>query len=234
MNDTRVVLVTGASRGIGMAISRHHLEIGDLVIGCARSPSEIEHPHYRHVCMDVSDSALVDRLFSEIRRDYEKLDVLISNAGAASMNSIALTPAETARKILDVNFLGAFLFIRGAIRLMRNSQNGRMVNLTTVAVPLRLEGEAVYAASKSAVETLTRIAAKEVAPFGITCNAVGPCPIKTRLTERVPEQKMQSMLAKQAIRRWAQPSDVINVIDFLLKPESNMITGQVIYLGGVG
>jgi 3-oxoacyl-[acyl-carrier protein] reductase len=100
-------------------------------------------------------------------------------------------------------------------------------------VPLRLEGEAVYAASKSALETFTRIAAREVAPFGITCNAVGPCPIKTTLTAGVPDQKIQAIIDQQAVRRWAVPADVVNVIEFFLRPESSMITGQVVYLGGV-
>jgi 3-oxoacyl-[acyl-carrier protein] reductase len=118
--------------------------------------------------------------------------------------------------------------------MMRKSPAARIVNISTVAVPLRLEGEAVYAASKSALETFTRIAAKEVAPFGITCNAVGPCPIRTKLTAGVPDKKIQTIIDAQAVRRWAVPADVVNVIDFFLRPESAMVTGQVVYLGGVG
>jgi len=102
-----------------------------------------------------------------------------------------------------------------------------------VAVPLRLEGEAVYAASKSALETFTRIAAHEFAAFNVTCNAVGPCPVETSLTAGVPRQKMDRLVAAQAIQRWARPEDVVNVVDFFLRPESAMVTGQVIYLGGV-
>ena len=92
------------------------------------------------------------------------------------MNPVALTPVESARQIVATNLLGTFLFTQAGIRLLRRSVAGRIVNLTTVAVPLRLEGEAMYAASKSAVETFTRIVAREVAAFGITCNAVGPEP----------------------------------------------------------
>jgi 3-oxoacyl-[acyl-carrier protein] reductase len=117
--------------------------------------------------------------------------------------------------------------------MMRGSAAARIVNLSTVAVPLRLEGEAVYAASKSALETFTRVAARELAPFGITCNAVGPCPIKTKLTAGVPDDKIQRIIDQQAVRRWAVPADVVNVIEFFLRPESSMITGQVVYLGGV-
>ena len=146
----------------------------------------------RTVALDVTDAAAVEGLFRDLKKRFKTLDVLINNAGVASMNAVALTPVETARRVMETNFLAAFNFTREAIRLMRASPAARIVNLTTVAVPLRLEGEAVYAASKSALETFTRIAAREVAPFGITCNAVGPCPIRTKLTAGVPDQKIQA------------------------------------------
>jgi 3-oxoacyl-[acyl-carrier protein] reductase len=97
-----------------------------------------------------------------------------------------------------------------------------------------LEGEAIYAASKSAVETLTRVLAHEYSSFGITCNTVGPCPIDTDLISGVPEAKIEALLNRQAIKRRAQPADVINAVNFFLKPESDMVTGQILYLGGVG
>ncbi len=121
-----------------------------------------------------------------------------------------------------------------ALRLLRKSTAGRIVNLTSIAVPLRLEGEAVYASAKAAVEMLTRTAAKELGPMGITCNAIGPSPIRTDLIRNVPEEKLDALVGQQSIRRWATPEDVFNAIDFFLKPESGMITGQVIYLGGIG
>ena len=80
----------------------------------------------------------------------------------------------------------------------------------------------------------TRILAKEVGPMGITCNAVGPSPIRTDLIRKVPEDKLQALIDHQSIKKWATPEDVLNVIDFFLRPESDLITGQVIYLGGLG
>ena len=107
------------------------------------------------------------------------------------------------------------------------------MNVSTVAVPLSLEGEAVYAASKSAVETFTRVTARELGQWGITCNAVSPSPVRTDLTRNVSEQTMSKLIARQAVPRWAEPADVVNVVDFFLRPDSGLVTGQVVYLGGV-
>ena len=105
--------------------------------------------------------------------------------------------------------------------------------MSTVAVPMNLEGEAAYAASKSAVESLTRVLAKELSSFSITCNAIGPSPIATDLIRGVGEEKIARLVKQQAIPKMAQPEDVLNLIDFFVKPESHMITGQIIYLGGI-
>jgi 3-oxoacyl-[acyl-carrier protein] reductase len=229
----RRVLITGATKGIGEALVRYALAAGDDVIGCGRSAPAVSHERYTHRLVDVGDGAAVERLFCDLRAQVRTIDVLINNAGVAAMNAIALTPAETARRIVETNFLGTFHFTRAVLRLMRGSSHGRIVNLTTVAVPLRLGGEAVYAASKSAVETFTRVAARELAPFGITCNAVGPSPVRTHLTAGVAAAKMQALIDSQPVARWAEVDDVINVVDFFLRPQSHMVTGQVIYLGGV-
>jgi 3-oxoacyl-[acyl-carrier protein] reductase len=234
VTTSRHLLITGASRGIGAHLVEHYLGRGDLVIGCARGPAAVEHKSYTHLQLDVTDEAAVRDRFFEIRQRFGRLDALINNAGIASMNPVALTPFDTARQILATNFLGTFTLTHAALRLLRSSQAARIVNFTTVAVPMRLEGEAIYAASKSAVETFTRIVAREVAPLGITCNAVGPSPIKTQLTGNVGAEKIEKLLARQAIPRWAESSDVANVVDFFLRPESAMVTGQIVYLGGAG
>jgi 3-oxoacyl-[acyl-carrier protein] reductase len=229
----RCILVTGSSRGIGRCLVQHYLAQGDRVAGCARGAAPVAHDGYRHFSADVTDEAAVRDMLRSLRSEWGRLDVLVNNAGIARMNPMALTPFDTARQVMTTNFLGTFLHTHAAVRLLRQSAAGRIVNVTTVAVPLRLEGESVYAASKAAVETFTRIVAREIAPFGITCNAVGPSPMRTQLTESVPEAVMSRLIARQPIPRWAEPADVINAIDFFLRPESSMITGQIVYLGGV-
>ena len=172
-------------------------------------------------------------MFSEIGRDGGRLDALINNAGIASMNHVLLTPLSTVADIFKTNVLGTYLFSRQAARLMSRNRFGRIVNLATVATPLKLEGEAAYAASKAAVVSLTQIMARELSPLGITVNAVGPGPLDTDLIRTVGKQKMAKLLDQLAMRQTVGAmDDVSNVIDFLIAPESGAVTGQTIYLGG--
>lgn len=231
--DRPVALITGASSGIGSYLARRYAAQGLQVIGFSRRAGEIPGPDYDQVQGDVTDEQQVRSLFSYLRDRYDRLDILINNAGVASMNYAMLTPTETAQRILSTNFLGTFLLCREAARLMRQRSFGRIVNLGTVAVPMNIEGESIYAASKSAVVTFTRILAKELAPFNITCNVVGPTPIDTNLIKSVPEEKIQKIIDLLTIKRMGTCADVANVIDFFIRPESDYITGQVIYLGGV-
>jgi 3-oxoacyl-[acyl-carrier protein] reductase len=233
MAENKIVLITGTRKGIGRALVEHYAGRGCHVVGCSRSPFEGELPNYRHYCLDVSDEPAVKRMFSEIRKQEGRLDVLINNAGVASMNHSLLTPITAVNQIMETNFTGTFLFCREAARLMQLHRYGRIVNFATVAVPLKLEGEAVYAASKAAVISLTQILAREFADFGITVNAIGPAPIKTDLIRGVPPEKLDALIERQAIKRYGEPRDVIQVIDFFVQPTSDFVTGQVIFLGGV-
>lgn len=226
-------MITGTRKGLGRSIAEHYLARGHFVVGCSRADSDLEAPSYRHFIADVADEAAVKEIFRVIRKEHGGLDHLINNAGIASMNHAMLTPMSTVSAIFSTNVFGTFLFCREAARLMQKRGKGRIVNLTTVATPLRLEGESVYAASKAAVLSLTEVLARELAPMGITVNAVGPTPVPTDLIGSVPKGKIEALLDRQAIRRMGRPEDVINVIDFFLRPESDFITAQNIYLGGI-
>ena len=233
MEDRAIILITGTRKGIGRSLVDHYLDQGWVVLGCSRGPVDFEHDRYTHFCLDVADEKKVTAMFTEVAKTHGRLDVLVNNAGIASMNHVLLTPMSTVHGILQTNVVGTFLFCREAAKLMRRSKFGRIVNFATVATPLKLEGEAVYAASKAAIVSLTQVLARELGSLGITVNAVGPTPVKTDLIRSVPESKMQALLRRQAIRRYGEFRDISNVIDFFIRPESDFVTGQVLYLGGV-
>lgn len=228
-----VTLITGTRKGIGKYLSEYYVERGHKVIGCSRSAIDWSLPNYEHVELDVADEKAVSRLFKHLRGSYGRLDNLINNAGIASMNHTLITPLSTVNEIFNTNFIGTFLFCREAGKIMSSNQYGRIVNFTTVATPLKLEGEAVYAASKAAILSLTQVLARELAPFKITVNAIGPTPIETDLIRSVPKAKMEALIKRQSIHRYGEFEDVSNVIDFYLNPKSTFITGQNLYLGGV-
>lgn len=233
MNPEKTMLITGTRKGIGQYLVDYYIQKGFMIFGCSRGPVEYAYEHYKHFCLDVADEPKVKAMFAEISRSHGHLDILINNAGIASMNHILLTPTNSVHKILDTNIVGTFLFCREAAKIMLKKRNGRIVNFATVAAPLKLEGEAIYAASKAAIVSLTEILSRELAEFGITVNAVGPTPTKTDLIRSVPKEKIDRLLQMQAINRFGEFRDISNVIDFFIQPESDFITGQVLYLGGV-
>lgn len=227
------ILITGSRKGLGKALSEHYLSEDYRVIGCSRKHSSIAHKNYHHFLVDVSNEEDVIKMVRDIKKEYGCIDVLVNNAGVAAMNHLLTTPVASAESILSTNFIGTFLLTREVAKLMMKQRSGSIVNYSTVAVPLNLEGEAIYAASKSAVESLTKISAKELAPYGITVNTVGPTPIPTDLIKSVPKSKIHNLISSQAIQRLGTEEDVINVIDFFISEKSDFITGQTIYLGGV-
>ena len=229
----RVIVITGTSKGIGLELAKYYLQKGDMVVGCARSHNDIKDKNYRHFVLDVSDERAVVDMIREVKTEFNKIDILINNAGIASMNHFLTTSFESVKKVFSTNFFGTFLFSREVGKILMRQKFGRIVNYTTVASALRLEGEAIYAASKSAIENLTQTLSKELAPFNITVNAIGPTPVKTDLIKAVPQDKIDALLEKQAIKRLGNFEDIKNVIDFYIDEKSEFITGQILYLGGV-
>ena len=232
MNNRQIVLITGTRKGIGRFLVEHFIRNGFIVEGCSREPVDFNFPDYFHHVVDVANEEQVKGMLLSIKKRHDRLHIAINNAGIASMNHVLLTPNSTVSKIFQTNLNGTFLLCRESAKLMQKNRYGRIINFSTIAVPLHLEGEAIYAASKSAIVTFTKILARELADFGITCNIVGPAPIETDLTRSVPPEKINNLINRLAIKKMGRFEDVANVIDFFSSPNSGAVTGQVIYLGG--
>lgn len=228
-----VTVITGTRKGIGRYLVDYYMERGHHVVGCSRGAFEESLSGYEHHELDVADEKAVKTMMNAVRKNHGRVDNMLNNAGIASMNHSLLTPLATVQDIFSTNVFGTFLFCREAAKLMQRNGFGRIINFSTVATPLKLEGEAVYAASKAAVVSLTEVLARELAEFGITVNSVGPTPVETDLIRSVPKEKMDALLARQAINRFGTFKDISNVIDFFIRAESDFVTGQNIYLGGV-
>ncbi|NDJ26472.1 oxidoreductase [Campylobacter sp. MIT 12-8780] len=240
----KLILISGTRKGIGKFLSEYFLEQGFIVCGCSRGKASIIHANYRHFELDISDEKAVKAMLRAIKTEFKTIDILINNAGIAAMNHIFTTPLDTAKRVFDTNFFGTFLLCREVTKMMSLAQKDhlrqnatplafRIINFSTVAVGLRLEGEAVYAASKASVALFTQILAKEIAPFHISVNALAPTPVRTDLIKNVPDHKLDELLEKQVIKRFGTYEDVLHVIEFFMSEKSEFITGQVLYLGGV-
>ncbi len=234
MDDLPVMIITGSRTGLGRKLAEHYALHGYRVIGCSRGPFEGSLENYEHVQADVRDERAVANLFSRARKSHGRVDVLINNAGATSANYALLTPLDSAREVLETNVLGTFLCCRAAVRMMMRRSKGRIINFSTIHVPLATVGTSIYSASKSAVEQFTRILAKEVAAHGVTVNCLGLSFIRgTGMLELLSEEvvaKVSSLLASPAIM---ETDEVVRCIDGLILQAGTSLTGETIYSGGV-
>lgn len=203
------------------------------VFGCSREAVDWSADGYTHVEANVTEEADVKRLIGRATETGNGLYAVVNCAGAASMNHALLTPGSTLDNLLATNVRGTFLVCREAAKKMRKAGEGRIVNISSVAVPMRLHGQAAYVASKAAVERLSQVLAVELAEYGITVNVVGPGPTLTEMNRGVREEILDRLVDAMPIKRLGTLEDVANVVEFFLRPESDAVSGQVIYLGGV-
>ena len=221
-------LITGSSRGLGLALAERLLAEGWMVHGFARGPQALVHERFRPHAVDITDEATVRAAIAGIAAEG-RLDLLVNNAGKASLNSVLLTPGEVAATLMRVNYLGAFHCLQAAGKVMVRQRSGLIINLTTVAVPLILEGEAAYVASKAAVEALTKVAAAELSTQGVRIFAAGFGPVDTALTRAVPRGKLAEI--NERIGR-PQGTTISQAVDFLaaLIGDASIPSGSVRYL----
>lgn len=223
------IIVTGASRGLGRFCADQLVTRGYHVVGLGRTPDPKAGFEMR--ACDVADSASVAEALHDLRRD-KSVYALINSAGIASMNLVVTTPAETVRRIVETNLLGTIFCCQQIAPALIRRGSGRIINFSTLGVPLAIKGEAIYIASKAGVEGFTRVFARELAPHGVTVNAVAPGPIDTALIAKVPKDKVEAVVQQQIIPRQGTPEDVWNIVSLLLSPESDMISGAVLNVGG--
>ena len=216
MFDKPVMIITGTRKSIGKYLAEYYANKEFQVVGCSRGDIDFELDNYQHYCLDVSD------------------DVLINNAGIASMNHVLLTPLKEVHDILNTNFVGTFLCCREAVKLMKRNKSGRIVNISSIHVPLATVGTSIYGASKASIEQFSRILAREVFQFGININILALSVVKSSgMADVLSDDITLKILERTISKTQLDFKDVSNAIDFLISPKSSMVTNQTLYLGGV-
>ena len=236
----QVVLVTGASRGIGRAIALSLAAAGaKLAINYAQSAEAAQQVVQEIVAQggeaiavagDVSQPATVDTLFAQIQSQWGRLDVLVNNAGITRDGLLLRMKPEDWQQVIDLNLTGAFLCLKAAAKIMVKQRRGRVINITSVVGIAGNPGQANYSAAKAGLIGLTRTSARELASRNIIVNAVAPGFIATQMTEQL---NTEPILASIPLGRLGSPEEVAGVVRFLAAdPAAAYITGQVIQVDG--
>jgi 3-oxoacyl-[acyl-carrier protein] reductase len=225
-----MIIVTGASRGLGQAIAERLIEKGEDVIGLARSVSGMS---IDAIECDVSDYTSVKNAAREVKRMKKPVKAFINAAGVASMNMAVTTDEATVQKLIQTNLVGTIYCCQLFAPIMLRQKRGIFINFSTIAVALALKGESVYAASKAGVESFSRTFAREMADFNVRVNCIAPGPIRTDLLRGITDIQIEKITSQQVIPKQFQKSDVCDLVELLLDEKAASLSGQVLNIGGV-
>ncbi len=242
MSEKRVIVVTGASRGIGRGIAVALAESGCTVVINFSSSAEAAQETAAavearggtaHLCrFDVSDPEAIKEGFKEISGLFKRVDVLVNNAGITRDNLLALMKPGEWDAVIDTNLKGAFLCSQAVVKMMMRQKYGRIINVTSVVGVIGNPGQCNYSAAKAGLLGLTRSLARELISRNITVNAVAPGFIETAMTLRLPEKVRGELLNQIPAGRYGSPEDVAAAVRFLASDEAGYITGQIIHVNG--
>lgn len=225
-----MIIVTGASRGLGRSISERLASKGYEICGVARTvcPASFE-----LASVDVASEAQVREFARAIRDRGIPVTCLINAAGVAAMNLALMAPPATVRSLVATNLFGTMFMCQSIAPLMIRAGGGSIINFSTIAVSLALAGESAYVASKAGVEAYSRTLARELARHSISVNCIAPGPIDTELLRGVSAEQRSSVVGQQIIQRQFEAQDVCDVVELMIDPRSRSLTGHVLHIGGV-
>lgn len=224
-----MIIVTGASRGLGRSVAERLISSGREVLSLFRTS---EGAPGDSVTCDVSNYEAVKAVAQSLRKEKREIEGLVNAAGIASMNLAVTTPPSMTQKLIQTNLAGTIHCCQLFAPLMIRKKAGSIINFSTIAVTLGLKGESIYAASKAGVEGFSRAFAREMADFDIRVNCVAPGPIKTDLLKGVSDEQIDAIVAQQILPKLFLPDDVADLCEFLLGPQSQSLSGQVLKVGG--
>ncbi|MFN3557902.1 MAG: SDR family oxidoreductase [Brevundimonas sp.] len=235
--ETRpAILVSGASRGLGRQLVESFSVRGDLVVGLARSASTFDHPNYIHHQADVTIEAEVKAVMAALAGHGLHLETCINNAGIAAGGLALMTSANTFSDVLTANLVSAFVVSRESLKLMKRRKFGRIINMSSINVPLASAGGSAYNASKAGVEAMARTLVNEISAHeDITINTLGLSIVAgSGMAEALSATAAAAKTAHLPRPALLQIEEIVHAIDFLRSPSARNFSGQTLYFGGVG
>lgn len=233
MSGPRVVLVTGGSKGIGLACARRFAALGDHVAVTYNSSPPPD--ALFGVQCDVTDSKQVDAAFTAVEKEFGPVEILVANAGITSDTLLLRMSEEAFTSVIDTNLTAAYRVAKRAAQGMLRQRSGRLIFMSSVVGLLGSAGQANYAASKAGLVGLARSLARELGSRSITANVVAPGPVATDMTGALSEARLAELTAAVPLGRMATADEIAGVVQFLAGPDAAYITGAVIPVdGGLG
>ena len=233
--ESKKILITGASRGIGRDIALNSKEKGYKVLGTSTTNegvSSLKENGIHGLQLDLNDKKSVESFNGLLTQEHPDIAVLVNNAGITRDNIVLRMSEEEWTDVLNVNLNGAFKVTKTVLKFMLKKRWGRILNITSTSASTGNRGQANYAAAKAGVEAFSKSLAKEVGSRGITVNAIAPGYIQTDMTEVISENVKEEILSQIPLSRFGKPEEISQLVDFLISDEASYITGQTIHING--
>ena len=233
--ESKKILITGASRGIGKDIALKSKEKGYKVLGTSTTNegvSSLKENGIHGLQLDLNDKKSVGSFNDLLTQKHPDISVLVNNAGITRDNILLRMTEEEWMDVLNVNLNGAFKISKTVLKFMLKKRWGRILNITSTSASTGNKGQANYAAAKAGIEAFSKSLAKEVGSRGITVNAIAPGYIQTDMTEVISEQVKEEILSQIPLARFGRPEEISQLVDFLISDEASYITGQTIHVNG--
>ena len=233
--ESKKILITGASRGIGRDIALNSKEKGYKVLGTSTTNegvSSLKENGIHGLQLDLNDKKSVESFNGLLIQEHPDIAVLVNNAGITRDNIVLRMSEEEWTDVLNVNLNGAFKVTKTVLKFMLKKRWGRILNITSTSASTGNRGQANYAAAKAGVEAFSKSLAKEVGSRGITVNAIAPGYIQTDMTEVISENVKEEILSQIPLSRFGKPEEISQLVDFLISDEASYITGQTIHING--
>ena len=233
--ESKKILITGASRGIGKDIALKSKEKGYEVLGTSTTNegvSNLRENGIHGLQLNLNDKKSVESFNYLLTQEHPDIAVLVNNAGITRDNIILRMTEEDWMDVLNINLNGAFKISKTVLKFMLKKRWGRILNITSTSASTGNRGQANYAAAKAGIEAFSKSLAKEVGSRGITVNAIAPGYIQTDMTKVISEKVKEEILSQIPLSRFGKPEEISQLVDFLISDEASYITGQTIHING--
>lgn len=237
--ENEVVLVTGASRGIGKAIAQTLAAAGATVVGTATSEGGAEKiTEYlsakggKGMCLNVADDASIKDVIKAIKDEFGAISILVNNAGITRDNLLMMMKDDQWNDIIQTNLTSIFKLSKAVVRPMMKARKGRIINIASVVGLTGNAGQTNYSAAKAGILGFSKSLAREIGSRGITVNTVAPGFIDTDMTRELPEEQRETLISQIPLNKLGDPQDIANAVAFLASPEAAYITGETINVNG--